>query len=369
MGSAQAMVPALQELIRRGYEVVTFGVVDTPGYKVFSGAGFNPKSPNNYGQTTLTQSSMFTCLTIENPDLVLVGIATPDGNSSEKLALGVATATGINTACIIEAWPHLYLENYAKRDFELYKMVDKFMVFDEISKARMIEAGFLADRVVVTGVPTNDQLTVLRGKKKEARREFREKFKIPEAALLFTYAVTMNVKPGEVDIPHDDPRYMGFEESDVVQEFLRSVCEANAARDVRAIIRIKPGRDPEPFIEFARSLFPGKLVVGSEHRDGNQIICASDVMVGTTTIMLQTAAFLGVFPVSYMPSLNRPDPQIANTLGVVRALYEEGDLRNLLLDVATGVVNLELAMSRLAQVNLPTNATTKVADCIVSLLA
>jgi hypothetical protein len=297
------------------------------------------------------------------PDLVLVGISTnPDG--VEKLALKAAKERHIATLAMIETWPHLWLTNYGTRDLELYLAVTRLLVFDEISKMHLLEKGFKENQVIVTGNPENDELPVLVAKRAEIEKSFKNKLGIDNEDKIFTYAITNNLESGQLDIDENDCRWLGFKESTVVIEFLQAVEAARSYQPLRGIIRIKKGRERAPFEALIREYSPSTIIVGEEVKDSRHIILSSDVIVGTTTIMLQTAAFMGVFPISYMPNLSRPDPQFANRLGIIKVIAREGELRQFLPEIARDRKIIDVEKSILTSVSIPTDSTRRVAAAI-----
>lgn len=365
IGSAHAMVPALQALKQSGCNVATFAVESAPAFRAFSSGSLNPVAPRDYGFNDCNAETVGKILEKEQPDLVFVGLSTWD-DGSDKIALQSAIEKKISTAVIIESWPHLWLANYSKRDTPLYTQADRVLVFDDVSKQKMIDVGFSETRIVVTGNPANDDLANLREKKEEIRREVRSNLGIAEKSLLFTYVITNNLKPGKKDVDENDPRWLGFTETEIIEELLGAAKEANSFSPSRVIIRPKPGRDPKPIADFVKDLAPETLIIGFEYLDGRPLILASDMIVGTTTIMLQISAFLGVPAISYMPSLCRPDPQIANALGITAPLYQKGALRDLILSIAKDSTALDNLRRRFEKCTVYSNATANVVTALTA---
>jgi hypothetical protein len=361
IGSANAMIPALKVLQEKRWNVITLAQRTTPAFEAFQRAGLNPMSRTECGEEkAITAPSMNRVLNTEKPDVVFVGISSLE-ETSEKTALAAAVEKKIPTAVIIETWPHLWLANFGRRDFHLYRQASKILAFDARAKEKLVETGFEEKQIEVTGNPSNDVLQRLKQYKARIRRAFRMQFAISESALVLTYAITSSLQEGQLDIPRDDPRWLGFRESENVREFLK------AAKQVQAILRIKPGRDSAPFQELAREYCPTARVIGSECKDGRNVILGSDVVIGTTTTMLQIASFLGVLAISYMPRLCRPDPQIANTLSVVKPLYGNGELHEVICQLIQSPELIGTLKGKCVQVDIPGNASERVAEALEAL--
>ena len=364
IGSANAMVPALKLLQSEGIEISLFSSKEAPARQAFlSFSGSRISSDLERPQTELNQLLMGSILDEVRPNLVMVGIGT-NPNGVEKLALRAAMDRGISTVVIVESWPHLWLANYGIRDRDLYLGATRVLVFDSLSRRRLLEFGFKADQVVITGNPENDELAVMMPKRIEIGRALRNELMIGDSERVFTYAVTNNLEWGRLDIEESDPRWLGFKESTVITEFLRAVEKAKLYQPLRGILRIKPGRERAPLEELVKKYSPDTVIVGEECRDGRQVILASDVVVGTTTIMLQTASFLDVLSVSYLPNLCRPDQQFANGLGIIKVIKSDGGLTKFLMDLAQDSERIRLEREALMPVLIQTNATRQVATAI-----
>lgn len=364
IGGTNAMAPALKRLAERGHEIIALAVKSEPAFLGFS-AYLPVRMPEYYGFSVLDREAMLMVLDRERLDLLLAGISTfPDASGRYALE---AAGDSIPTVVIVEAWPHLWLANYGERDLPLYREATRVLAFDELSKEKFVEVGFRPEQVVVTGNPENDVLAEMRRQRVEIGSEFRRQFEIPNNSLLFTYCVTNNLEKGTIDIFPGDPKWCGFYETDTLSEFLRSVEKVSCFTSVSAVVRVKPGRERGPIEALARCHCRTVKVIGEEMRDGRPILCASDLVVGTTTIMLQTASFLGVPAVSYMPNLCREDPVVANILGAVQALYLDRDLGRLIWGFAENKFVRANLRRRFEGRNLPTDATERVVAVIEAL--
>ena len=161
IGSANAMIPALRLLQSEGIEISLFSSREAPARQAFlTILGSGIAGDLEHSQADLNQSLVGSIFDEVQPDLVIGGIGT-NPNGCEKLALRAAIDRAISTVVIVESWPHLWLANYGSRDRDLYLAVNRVLVFDNFSKMRLLEFGFKADQVVVTGNPENDELAIM----------------------------------------------------------------------------------------------------------------------------------------------------------------------------------------------------------------
>lgn len=354
VGSANAMIPALKRIAGEPESsVITVATAGSPAFQAFSMAGFNP----------IDTADTERLLEEKDPDVVLVGIGTGD-QTVEKVVLLAAVLKRIPVVVVVESWPHLWLVNYGQRDIPLYLRAIKVLAFNQLSRQRFLDAGFSPSQIEVTGNPENDELPRMFSRRVEIAAELRRQFGIGPDDLVFTCAITNNLERGRLDIEENDPRWFGFRESEVVTEFLQAVAEAKLFRPVHAVIRIKPGRERAPLEELAAEHCPNSPIVGEECRDGRRVILASDMVVGTTTIMLQTASLLGVLPVCFYPRLTREDPQFANSLGIIKQVRGEGRLREFI--IAATRPRIELERQALVSIDVPTGSTERVVKAIKS---
>ncbi len=367
IGSAHAMIPALKLLQFEGVEISLFSTKEAPARQAFLAFPVSRVASDlERPQMELNQSLMGSILDEVRPNLVMVGIGT-NPNGIEKLALRAAIDRGIPTVAIIESWPHLWLENYGVRDRDLYLTATRVLVFDNYSKECLLDFGFKTDQVLVTGNPANDELTIMKAERKQVGSAFRNELKIGNNDKIFSYMVTNNLERGQLDIDEGDPRWLGFKESTVIIEFLQAVEAAKLYLPVQGILRIKPGREREPLEKLVQKYSPETFIVGEECKDGRRVILASDVVVGTTSTMLQTASFLDVLSVSYLPNLCCPDPQFANGLGIIKVIKDDGGLTKFLIELAQAPEKILLERDALMSVLIQDNATRLVATAIKSM--
>ncbi|MDP3784910.1 MAG: hypothetical protein Q8R12_02435 [bacterium] len=367
-GSAFAMVPALLRLKSEGVEIVAFAEEVAPAFAVFKKAGFEPMAP----RAPLGLDSMAAIINREKPDLIFVGVSDVD-NGSEKMAIQVAAGASIPMVAIVESWPHKWLQNFASRDIPLYQKADAILVVDGIAKRKMVEAGFSSEQIVVTGNPGNDDLPVLRKELPRYRREMREKLGLSEEDFVFVYLLTNDLDNDEKwreeernlrkEIGSLDPEWLGFQEKSVVKEFFAAVRDARHPNvEFRALIRQKRGYGRNKLDAVIKKFNPRAVVDTDGYLQGRATMLAADVVIGTTTLMMETAAFLGLPTVSYLPGVSiEKDPKPTNHLGITMPVREWGGLDKLIRSIAEQPAAVR-ELVRNKEALLPEDATGNVAD-------
>ncbi|MBI4138607.1 hypothetical protein HY479_00460 [Candidatus Uhrbacteria bacterium] len=378
MGSAQAMAPALHVLQQQGSEVVAFvngatlrpqdhpdvsqeELPEAPASQIFRAAGLDTR-------TIQGDSDLRSMIASEKPDLVLVGISAPD-YGSEKMALKAAIELGIPVAFIVETWPHRWLEVYEQRDIPLYRQAGLGLLWDQFSCDHMKSQGFDSTLFVATGNPSQDAFAALKNDRAKHRAAMRDRFRIPEDAVLIQYSTALSLDDPEEDKP-GHREWSGFSEADSVREYLtamRDVASENAPYKVRGVIRQKPSFSGVRVQEMIREICPA-VIYDNSRETGNALLLASDIVVGSMTLMIQNAAMLGVPGAFYLPDLCTPDPMISNRLGFTIPMYARGDLGQLIRDAAYRPDHLKEFTRKVRPIDLPLDATGNVVTAIRNFL-
>lgn len=326
MGGVAAMLPVLKLLEEDGHHVHLCFHKDAPGLSPVSGSGFTPSILDE-------DSGVESIFEKERPDVVFVGISTVD-SGSEKAAIHEARKRKIPIVGIVESWPHRWIEVYGERDIPIYKECDAFCVPDDLSAQFMVSRGFGSERLRVTGNPVWDVLTERALQKNLYRKEMREKFAIPEDAILLLWVGT-----ADMDSPVEDrPEYcewIGYSEKAAVEEFLATIQEVrNGGANVFGVIRIKPTLSGKWVQDAIARICPSVVFDKAPYLGGAPTILAADMVFGTFTLALQQAGIMGIPAVSYLPHLISGKDLISNEVGVTAPLYEQWDLSGVMRAIA-----------------------------------
>lgn len=338
LGGSQAIVPILEPLQAQGWEVVVFAEPSSAAHAFYRSKGFEPRDFASYGYRTPDIQAMRVVLAEENPSLVLASISS-ESRSTDRFALDAAQRENIPCVAIVETWPEVWLARYGDRDATLYRKADRLLVPDDVSVDIARRYGFDPNRVAITGNPADDALADQRAQLANRRRIAREMFGFPPDALVIAWFGTFDL---------DNPAHrgesfegkFGFSEADAYREFLLAINEARPiaekkGRELRGLFRQKPTYGRQGLLEIHREI--ECRVMRDDHKDGPMIaFAASDLvcsLVGGTSI--GQAAKLGIPGVFYQPGATAAtDDQPSNRLGITKALYQRGELRELILRLA-----------------------------------
>lgn len=146
-------------------------------------------------------------------------------------------------------------------------------------RRRVVAEGVPSENVVVTGNPAYDELHRLRGSIDDARARIRRQLGLAEDVRIVT-----QMRSHEARLPALDRN-----NREVAQvRILEALTSADPAAQV--VVKIHP-KEGEAERAFVRSIDPGVITVGEEV-DTNDLLAASDVVVGTASTTLLYAAML-----------------------------------------------------------------------------
>lgn len=326
------MIPVLSRLKSRGDAISTFAVEGAPAGTAFKLAGLEPRIQSSE-QTNLR--SMRLILDAEKPEAILVGVSGND-DGSEKLALQVAVEAGIPSFVVLETWPKAWIDIRGARDVPLYSKVTCVCVPDRMSFEILMGSGFVAAQIAVTGNPCNDDLAEFKRERQVLRSDYRSRLGLPQDALVFLWCVTYDLDDPAMNTP-DYVGWLGIREEELVMEFLTSMRDyrQHGDRQLCAFLRQKPSYRSDCIRRLIADICPTVAFDNANDRRGIPALLAADIVAGHSTIVIQTAALLGIPAAYYMPKLTREDPMVTNALGITVPMYREGQLREMIRGLAT----------------------------------
>jgi len=360
VGSAQAMIPVLSQLKARGDAVLTFSVQDAPAGVAFQLAGLGPliQSPELVNLQTIRS-----ILEVEKPDAILVGVSNKD-DGSEKLALQAAVEMGIPSLVVLETWPKAWMDLRGSRDIPLYTRASCVCVPDSVSREILLKSGFAEARIAVTGNPCHDDLAEFKRERQALRSEYRSRLGLPQDAVVFLWCVTYDLDDPAMNTP-DYVGWLGIREEELALEFLTSMRDYCCLGDppLHAFLRQKPSYRSDRVRQLIADTCPAVAFDNANDRRGIPALLAADIVAGHSTIVIQTAALLGIPAVYYMPKLTRDDPMVTNALGLTAPMYREGQLRELIRELASDPAKtIGDIRSQMRSMDLPENAAGNVVE-------
>lgn len=334
VGSAQAMIPALR-VLSQDFRIVPMAWSDSPAFAAFKQAGFDPPVLSRAGGNERTNVDGVLLLLKEfKPILILLGLSTTD-QGTETIILELQDSLrhlDIPVAFIYETWPHGWLSRNDK--VKLYRTgVDKVLAFDHFSCEEFVRNGFNPSIVEITGNPANDDLAAMAARATEIRKETRAKLGVPQRDPVLLYCTTNQDAPECNGSDSSHPRFLGFTEKEVMRLIFTfhniGQCVANPCNHLW--VRVHPAQSCEEIKKLAEESRTKVTIFGKEWPDGRPLLLAADAVLGTVTMMLSMAVFLGRPAFSCLPNLNQEDTIFSNKLRITTPLYHKMAIAGLVL--------------------------------------
>lgn len=237
-------------------------------------------------------------LSQEKPDFCLSGTSV-NGEDHEKTLHRLAHDRRIPSLAVLDFWSNYRPRFSASSGGPLDSLPDQIAVMDEVARDEMIQNGFPAERLQVTGQPAYDELFAPRDSQ-ALRSRVRTAFGLPDdQAPLILFASQpfseLRAIPGAVVPPYD--------ELEVLDLLTRALYPAEKPSPARLWIRPHPREQPEKFLRFAG---PHQIISGEFDRLA--AIDAADAVVGMSSAFLLEAALVGKPVLSIQPRLEDEGP-------------------------------------------------------------
>ena len=315
-GGANAVVPVLAELMRRGHEVVA--LAEGPAREIFSAQGV----------------PLGDCA---QPALVLVG--TSAGESIDKKV--TARMRGVPTVAVLDFWSN-YWQRFSSLGVKDFKYLpDLVCVIDDIAKQEMIAEGFPAEKLVVTGNPHFDHFAdgITNEGEDSSRILFISQPWHDTAALL-----------GSAPPAHDE--YAALE------TFVTAIKVLPAQYHLS--LRLHP-RD----LAGKYDTYMSERVRLAPEATLEEALSGSGLILGIASPVLMQAAAAGKKVLSYEPATEALDPMVSNRAGVTTRISTPEELASALQAYAAG--KWPFVTKPLREV-WPAGATNRVADAALALV-
>jgi hypothetical protein len=357
-GGAAALVPVLQMMMADGLvdvHALAYGQACAVWQR--KGLKFEPL-PKSLGDSDIRSY-------LAGARLLLVGTSC-NGLDYERAFVVAAWQRGCASLAVLDFW-----SNYASRfrgpggDLVL---PSRIAVMDQRATEEMMAAGIPGGILTVTGQPAFDDLAGVRvGFTLSRRDEIRAHFGANRTDALVLFASQplrqFNAALGPTA---DQP---GYDETLVLPAVAAALVRISGRRHrvVRLLVRPHPREDAAGLQRLVDGI-KGLDAVVSADCDPREVVMASDLVCGMTTILLVESCYLGVPAVSVQPGLDGRDPLPTNQMEISLGVYEEGMIEpaveSLLFDPATR----DSCMRRLNNFRPNGGATSRVTDLIYKMI-
>ena len=235
-------------------------------------------------------------------------------------------------------------------------------------RRELLQAGFPAARLVITGQPAFDTLREFGSarQRQAVRAALRGAVERPFARTRVLYVS----QPLSLQYSTQE---LGFHEDQVLADTIAALDAVLDGAATQASLLVKPHpRDVVAQIKRRIPVHSARLAVrvldGSgvgQTLDVRQLALASDLVIGMNSTALMEACLLRRPVISYQPGLRIRDPLPSNRLGWSRAVYDAGDLCAAFSEELFDTRHRRARLARLRRIDLPSGAAARIAALVL----
>jgi hypothetical protein len=218
---------------------------------------------------------------------------------------------------------------------------DRICVPDELSRTQMIQEGFAAEALIVTGLPHVEQtLHTLKSVTAEQRRAWRKKYEVPDDELAIVFFSDFLEQGYNTD--EQDRLLLGYNQITTWQAVSGALDAVNRSIQRRAYLLVKPHPLEEAAIldrlvkQTTIQCITTRLI---QAPDARELVAVADVVVGMISTLLFEAALVGKPVLSVQIGLRESghaDPLISNEMGYTIPVYDRPTLEAVLQRALNG---------------------------------
>jgi hypothetical protein len=327
-GGANALVPVIRHLQRE--LAIDVSVVGGPfAAEVFRRRRLAFRTPADYGPASGLKEQAAAIIARERPDVVFSGASW--GETIEKFAWDNAAEMGVPSLALLDMWC-MYWQRFGdvatgRRFTHVPTCV---AVMDDTARQGLLQAGFSAEQVRVTGQPHFDYLRAMRGRASERGAAWRRSLGLSRNGFLVLFASESH----SADLGRDasSPHYLGYTEQDVLGGLVHVLegLRRRAGRPIELVVKLHPKETEAPVLHTG---FPVRVL---RQGDPLQMIGGADAVVGMTSMLLVEAAVIGHPALSFQPIPPQHDTMWPNRIGVTQPIYTSRGLAAALREVMKG---------------------------------
>lgn len=295
-GGANSIVPIIKEFIKS--EARTMCVIGNQAKGIFERAEISFLDANS-----MSENELKALIEKFNPDVFVAGSSL--GESIDKKILLWCRLHSVKSIYVLDFWAN-YWQRFSDETKNFRFLPDYICVMDNLARQEMIQEGFSAERIVVTGNPHFDHFT------DNIRRAGKNSNKI----LFISQPLRDLCASGTIE------RY-GYDEHEVLNDVLEAM--QTALLNFQLVIRLHPKEDKNKFDAIVKEN-PARTVFDL-YDSVEESLSQTDFIIGMNSIVLFQAAVAGKTVISYQPNLKRGDPLISNRLGLSELIMDKDSLR------------------------------------------
>lgn len=319
-GGANAISPVIKRLVDEGVvDVVTVGHQFSE--KIFKDNGIDYKTVDFYNLQNVSIESMSRLLQEESPNLVFVGTSVQYDKNKDVIEQTITLAAremGIKSLAVLDFWG-----DYSPRFSDIYKgekfrfLPDRIAIMDQIALQAMIGEGFNRERLVITGNPYFDDLTILKESFNiENKDEVRSELGIDSDACVILFAS----QPVESDRGDE----LGYTEKTALKDLISALDKLKDRKKITLLVKVHLRENMYDLEVITRNCSIPVVVNQSYPIRG--AVLASDIIVSPASTVLLESSYLDKPSISLQPGLVREDTLIINQTGMTVPVYQPGEI-------------------------------------------
>jgi hypothetical protein len=339
-GGANTVIPLVRPLTEKGYNVRLYGKDMALGR--YAEAGL----PHLDILSTIDEirpDSVEKFLCELSPDFVITGTSAED--FTEKYLWRAAGHLGIPSFAILDQWTNygIRFSPWGLANSPAYEaapvhpfLPTRIIVMDEWAREEMARAGVVdRTRILPLGQPYFETLL--------SRRDA-----LPSAAKLRArlglatddFLITFVSEPLSCDYGEDPDRgeFWGFTERTIFRSLRDALGHVvpGTGRKVRLVIKLHPRETSHNYGGLVEMQLPGVVITLDRSANPLELLHASDLACGMSSMMLIEAAIIGTPVISLMIGLKRENPFILDRRGIIRSVRSGAELEERLMQTLSG---------------------------------
>lgn len=330
-GGANTVAPLYKKLIEKGYNVNLYGKdVALNKYNEYGLKGIDI----NTKLSCISKDEIHKFLLKEAPNFLITGTSADD--FTEKYLWECAEKLKIPSFAILDQWVNygLRFSEFGVSELKEYEnkrehsyLPSKILVMDNYAKKQMIKEGIGKDKILVSGHPYFEYLI---NKKETINNEvikvFRESISSNDNDYIITYASEpISQTYNESD---NSEHYWGYSERTIFKEFISVLNEVaqKSHKKIKLIIRLHPKESENNYNDLIDNINNNISVLIDKKLDGFEVMCASNLICGMSSMFLIEGAVLGKPIISMQMGLNRDNPFVLDQIGIVKSVLDRKEL-------------------------------------------
>lgn len=271
---------------------------------------------------------------IQKPSLIFTSATSlPWNDMTERYLWKWAEHEGVPSIAVIDQWQNYSLRfSGVEKDEHLKYLPDYICVMDDYAKSQMVSEGIPESRIIVTGQPAFDSIIQYKRNFSSRLRKIRETLGVrneAEKLILFVSEA----------LYRDFGNSLGYTEVDTLNAVLDTLSKSqfsDCGFKFTLIIKLHPQNKMEDFdnIDFSKYHAINIKFISREMHP-RELVLASDVVVGMSSILLVESILMGRPTLSLQINSKKDDDLVATKIGAIPLIRSVEDFEKIFYSMLT----------------------------------